>query len=130
VQWTLQLPSAAFRDLRARTTTARRTTWARYVAVRIPSHDAEAMHPLILPEALVVIDRHYNSFVRHNPEHPNVYAIRDGAQLRLRYCDFLSSRLVLRPYNNGFPVELIEIDPESSPSNLITGRVALIINEP
>ena len=130
VQWTLHLPSGAFRNMRARTTTARRTTWERYVAVRISSGDAEAMHPLVLPDALAVIDRHYNSLLRHHPDRPNLYAVRDEAHLTLRYCDFHSSRLVLRPLNNAHAVELIEIGPESSPSELIAGRVALIINEP
>jgi hypothetical protein len=130
VQWTLQLPSGAFRNMPARTTTVRRTTWERYVAVRISSGDAEAMHPLVLPDALAVIDRHYNSLVRHHPDRPNLYAVRDEAHLTLRYCDFLSSRLVLRPLNNTHPVSLIEIGPESSPGELIAGRIALIINEP
>jgi hypothetical protein len=44
--------------------------------------------------------------------------------------DFLSHRLLLRPHNIAFPVDLIEIDPGESPSELIAGRVALILNEP
>jgi hypothetical protein len=130
VQWTLQLPSGALRELRARTTTTRRTTWERYVAVRISSGDAEAMRPLVLPNAIAIIDRHYNSLARHNPDRANLYAVRDGSHLALRYCDFLSSRLVLRPLNSAHPVDLIEIGSESSPGELIAGRVALIINEP
>jgi len=130
VQWTLQLPSGVLRDLRARTTTTRRTTWERYVAVRVSPEDAEAMHPLVSPNALAVIDRHYNSLVRHNPDRPNLYALREGAHLTLRYCDFVSSRLVLRPLNNTHPIDLIEIGTESSPGELIAGRIAIIINEP
>jgi hypothetical protein len=44
--------------------------------------------------------------------------------------DFVSNRLVLRPHSLSFPVELIEIDPGASPSDLIAGRIALIVNEP
>jgi hypothetical protein len=44
--------------------------------------------------------------------------------------NFLSSRLILRPHNIVFPVELIEVDPEESPGDLLAGRVALILNEP
>jgi hypothetical protein len=44
--------------------------------------------------------------------------------------DFLSNRLVLRPHNTAFPVDLIEMDPGESPSDLLAGRVALILNEP
>jgi hypothetical protein len=83
-----------------------------------------------LPEALVVIDRHYNSLVPFRPNRPNLYAIRHGAHLVLRYAELLSSRLVLRPLNISFPVELIDVGPDGSPGDLITGRVALLIHEP
>jgi hypothetical protein len=47
----------------------------------------------------------------------------------LRYADFLANRLVLRPHNLAFPVDLIEIPPGETPADLIAGRVALILNE-
>jgi hypothetical protein len=37
--------------------------------------------------------------------------------------------LILRPQNIAFPVELIAMDPEESPSDFLTGRIALILNE-
>jgi hypothetical protein len=43
--------------------------------------------------------------------------------------DFLLNRLVLRPHNIAFPVDLIELDPGESPGDLLAGRVALIVNE-
>ena len=61
---------------------------------------------------------------------PNLYAVRHGAQLTLRYVDFLSNRLVLRPHNLAFPVDLIELEPDESPNDLIAGRIALILNQP
>ncbi len=129
VQLMLHLPNGALHSLRPRTTSARRT-WQRYVAVRISSPDALPMEPLVLPEALAVIDRHYNSLAPYRPNRPNLYAVRDGAHLTLRYADFLATRLVLRPLNLAFPVDLIEVSHEMSPSEFIAGRVALIINEP
>jgi hypothetical protein len=44
--------------------------------------------------------------------------------------DFLLNRLVLRPHNSAFPVELVEVDPDESPGELLAGRIALIMNEP
>jgi hypothetical protein len=128
VQLILHLPPGTLHSVRARSTTARRT-WQRYVAVRISSTDALPMEPLVLPDALAIIDRHYNSLIPYRPNRPNLYAVRDGAHLTLRYADFLATRLVLRPLNIAFPVDLIEVSPEDSPSELIAGRVALIINE-
>jgi hypothetical protein len=129
VQSMLNLPSGALHSLRARATPARRS-WQRYVAVRISSTDALPMEPLVLPEALAVIDRHYNSLVPYRPNRPNLYAVRDGAHLTVRYADFLAARLVLRPLNMAYPVDLIDVGPEKSPSDLIAGRVAMIINDP
>ncbi len=129
VQSMLHLPPGALQSVRARASTARRT-WERFVAVRIGSDDALPMDPLVLPEALAVIDRHYNSLMPYRPNRPTLFAVRNGAHLTLRYVEFFATRLVLRPHNFSFPVELIEAEPGESPSSLIAGRVALILNEP
>ncbi len=65
----LHLPSSALQSIRTRTSAARRT-WQRFVAVRIPSADALPMDPLVLPEALAVIDRHYNSLMPYRSSRP------------------------------------------------------------
>jgi hypothetical protein len=124
----LHIPAGVLQTMRARASTARRA-WQRFVAVRIPASDALAMEPLVMPEALTLIDRHYNSLMPYRPNRPNLYAVRCGAHLTLRYVDFISNRLVLRPHNIAFPVDLIEVDPGESPSDLLAGRVALILNE-
>lgn len=83
----------------------------------------------MVPEAIALIDRHYVSLLPYRPDRANLYAIRQGAHLTIRYADFLSGRLVLRPYNFAFPVALIDVDPEGSPNELLVGRIALILNE-
>jgi hypothetical protein len=55
--------------------------------------------------------------------------VRQHAHLALRYVDFTSNRLVLRPHSAAFPVELLEVAPGESPSDLLVGRVVLILNE-
>ncbi len=124
----LHLPAGALRSIHARASHSRRT-WQRFVAVQIPSADALAMDPLVLADSVVLLDRHYNSLMPYRPSHPNVYAVRHDAHLRLRYVDFLQNRLVLRPYNIAFPVDLIEIAPGEAPNDLIAGRAVLILNE-
>jgi hypothetical protein len=66
----------------------------------------------------------------YRPNRPNLYAVRYGSRLLLRYVDFVANRLVLRPYNLAHPVDLIEVEPGEPPSELLAGRVALILNEP
>jgi hypothetical protein len=128
VQSMLHLPAGVLQTVRARVSNPRRT-WQRFVAVRIPSADALPMEPLVLPEAITLLDRHYNSLMPYRPNRPNLYAVRNGSHLTLRYVDFIAGRLVLRPHNIAFPVDLIEVDPSVSPSDLIAGRIALILNE-
>jgi hypothetical protein len=129
VQTILHLPAGLLQPIRARASNSRQA-WQRFVAVRIPAADALHMEPLVLPEAITLIDRHYTSLLPYRPHRPNLYAVRHGAHLALRYVDFVSNRLVLRPHTIAFPVDLIEIDPGESPNDLIAGRIVLILNEP
>jgi transcriptional regulator with XRE-family HTH domain len=124
-QTMLHLPAGLLQSIRTRVSTPRRA-WQRFVAVRISAADAMPMEPLILPEALTLIDRHYN----YRPNRPNLYAVRHGSRLWLRYVDFVANRLVLRPHNIAYPVDLLEVKHGEPPSELIVGRIALILNEP
>jgi len=128
VQFMLHLPPNSLDSIRARAPNTRRA-WHRFVAVHVPAVDAAPMEPLVLPEAIVLIDRHYNSLLPYRPNRPNLYAVRRLARLWLRYADFLSNRLVLRPYNMAFPVDLIELDPGEAPGDLLVGRIVLVLNE-
>jgi hypothetical protein len=123
----LHLPVGALQSVRARTTGTRRA-WERFVAIRVPAGDAIAMEPLVFPDAILLIDRHYNALSQYRPNRPNLYVLPYRSHLTLRYVEFTSNRLVLRPLNIAFPVELIEVDPGEQPSDLVTGRVVLILN--
>jgi transcriptional regulator with XRE-family HTH domain len=123
----LHLPGGMLQSVRSRVSSPRRT-WQRFVAVRIQASDALAMEPLIFPDAIALLDRHYNSLIPYRPNRPNLYAVRHGAHLTLRYVEFLADRLVLRPHNTAFPVELMEVEPGETPNDLLAGRVALILN--
>jgi hypothetical protein len=128
VQTMLHFPAGALKSLRTRASVGRRA-WQRFVAVHIAATDAHAMDPLLLPEAIALLDRHYNSLVAYRPHRANLYAVRNGSHLVLRYVDFLSNRLVLRPHNIAFPIEMIEVQDGESPGDLLTGRVVLILTE-
>ena len=128
VQSLLHLPTGALATVRARTSGTRRA-WERFVAIQVSAGDALAMEPLVLPEAIALIDRHYNSLTQYRPNRPNLYALRHGAHLTVRYVEFIANRLVLRPHNIAFPVDLMAVEPGESPNDLITGRVVLILND-
>jgi hypothetical protein len=124
----LALPAGLLDTVRARVTTVRRS-WQRFVAVRIEAADAQPMRPLVFPGAIAVIDRHYNSLQPYRPGAPSLYAVRHGAHLTLRYVEFFANRLALRTIDIACPLQLIEIDPGEEATDLIAGRVALILNE-
>lgn len=129
IQEMVRLPAHLLQSMRERTSTARRRGWERFVAVRIPAEDAVAMQPLIQPEAVVLLDRHYTSTAAYRADRPTLYAVRRDARLLIRSLDFAAGRLILRPHNLDVPVELLEADPDELPGDLITGRVGLIVSE-
>lgn len=128
IQSILHFPSSVLESMRARTSSAHRS-WQRFVAVRIPAAEALPMEQLVLPEAIALLDRHYNSLAPYRHGQPNLYAVRHGARLKLRYVDLEPNRLVMRPLSMAYRVELIDLDQWNSPADLLVGRVALILNE-
>ena len=69
VQMMLQLPAGALRSLKPKAVASRRS-WQRFVAIRIAHADALPMDPLLFPDALAVIDRHYNRWLHTAPADP------------------------------------------------------------
>jgi hypothetical protein len=129
VQSLLHLPSGVMQSLRTRVSQQRRT-WQRFVAVHAHAPDTLPMEPLLLADAIVLIDRHYTSLMPYRSDRPNLYAVRNGSHLTLRYVELVTGRLVLRPHNIAYPVDLIDVDPGGSLTEMIAGRVALIVNQP
>jgi transcriptional regulator with XRE-family HTH domain len=103
--------------------------WQRFVAIRADTQQASAMHPLIAPNSIIIIDRHYTSLALYRSQQPNFYAARCGSTLQLGFASFDDGRLILRPNSTAFPVQLIPTPHGKSPSDLIVGRVCLVFNE-
>ena len=127
VQRLLHFPEELMRSARSRCGPGRKA-WLRFVAIRAEAADAAAMRPLIFPDALMALDRHYNTLTQYHPEWPNLYAVRHESHLVVRFADFQAGRLVLRPHNRGAPVELMEMMGEESPGDFIVGRIVAVLN--
>ncbi len=112
----LHLPAGFIETLRARVSNPRRA-WQRFVAVRIPSADALPMEPLLLPDAIALLDRHYNSLMPYRPNRPNVYAVRHGSHLTLAVCGF--SLQSARPAP---PQHRLHSGPDRMRSRRVAGR--------
>jgi transcriptional regulator with XRE-family HTH domain len=125
---TVPLVRSRLMENRAKPAT-RRTQWERFVAVRVDAQQAAAMAPVLAAGALAVIDRHWNSLAPYRANLPNIYAVRSGSMLLLRYVDFDERHLILRPFLREFPVQLIGLKDNESPADYIVGRVCMVVAE-
>jgi len=123
----LYLPANTLGELRTRTAPSRRQ-WHRFVAVRVSPAQARPMEPLLQPNSVAVLDRHYNSLLPYRPPAPHLAAVRAGSSLLIRYLDYQSSRLVLRPVSPAHPVQLLEPAANETPNDLIVGRVTMLLS--
>jgi len=111
----------------------RQAEWQRFVAIRSAAQEAAAMEPLLRPDSVAVIDRHYNSIAPYRAHEPALLAVRrghgSGPGLLLRYVEFDDGRLILRRSSNDCPVQLVAVGPGETPSDFIVGRVCLLFYE-
>jgi plasmid maintenance system antidote protein VapI len=113
---------------RVRASTSR-ANWQRFVAIRIDAQQSAAMKPIVSPGAIAVIDRAYNSLAPYRAHQPNLYAVRCGAALLLRFIDFDEGRLILRPWSRDFPIQLLPLATHQTPADYIVGRICLLLSE-
>jgi hypothetical protein len=122
----VQLPLGILEQMRSRRATSRRG-WSRFVSVRLTRQQAAGMQPVLPPDSIAIIDRHYNSPVPYQPPQPSIFAVRVGNALQFRLAEFENNRLILRPIELHYPVQLLALGPHEMPSDLIVGRVCLIL---
>lgn len=128
IQALVQVPSPLLQLLHVHPS-AQRRAYQRFVAVNVPEPEAEAMSPIVQPGATVVIDRHYATLDRYRADRPNLYAVRNGPHLQLRYLDWQLNRLILQAHNHSYPIELLDVKAGKTPGDFVVGRVVLILNE-
>jgi len=124
----LYLPGGWLARLPARRAMNRRS-WERFVGVRVGALQALPMDPILRNGSIAVLDRHYNSLTAWKWPNPNLYGVRAGSQMLFRHVAFEANRLILRPRALDHPVEVVELSPEESPSDLLVGRVCLCVTE-
>jgi hypothetical protein len=122
----VHLPLGILEQIRSRRATSRRG-WSRFVSVRLTRQQAAGMQPVLPPDTIAVIDRHYNSPVAYQPPQPSIFAVRVGNALQFRLAEFENNRLILRPIELNYPVQLLALGPHEMPSDLIVGRVCLAL---
>jgi transcriptional regulator with XRE-family HTH domain len=103
--------------------------WQRFVGLRMDAQHAAAMEPVLGSGSIVILDRHYTSLALYRSQQRNLYAVRIGNSLVVRYVDLEEKHLILRPYSIAHPAQLVTLRSGQSPSDLIVGRVCLVLSE-
>ena len=102
-----------------------RRNWERFVAIKADG-DALAMYPRLLPGAIVLLDRHYNSLQPYRRGELNMYAVQINGVCKLRYVELAAGTLVLRPHNQSYPVEVVTVAEGESIADYIVGRICYV----
>lgn len=103
-----------------------RAQWERFVAVPVDAREGMCMFPRLLPGATVVIDRHYNSVRPYRRSEKTMFVVRQARQCVIRYIESVDGRIVLRPHNPAYAVEMLALEPHHSISDYVIGRIAHI----
>lgn len=100
-----------------------RGEWRRFVLVKVDQKDGMSMYPRLLPSATVLIDRHYTSLQPYRRSEPNMYAVKKDGGCTVKYVEVSGSNLVLRPHNQGYPIEVVAMEEGKQPADYIVGRI-------
>jgi hypothetical protein len=106
-----------------------RSQWQRFVMVRAGAESVRAMTPRLAPGAVLLLDRHFNSLRPYHRGMANLYAVRAGSQCVIRHVSVAPGRVILRPSNEDWPVELVEVPLGKSFAEYIVARVCHIAVE-
>lgn len=106
-----------------------REDWRRFVLVKVDARDGMSMYPRLLPGATVLLDRHYNSLKPYRKGEQNMYAVRKDDGCTVKYLELAGDNLVLRPHNQAYPVDVLEIEEGKSFADYIVGRVCHVAIE-
>jgi transcriptional regulator with XRE-family HTH domain len=128
VQTMLPFPAETVKGLVARCTQGRKQ-WERFVAVRVSAEEARGMDVVVQAGSVVVLDRHYTSFLPYREGVENLYGARVGAQFLVRYAQFEAERVVLRPVSVQRKAVVVEVGAGETAHDVLAGRVVVVMNE-
>lgn len=100
-----------------------RESWQRFVLMRLDARDGMSMYPRLMPGALVLIDRHYNSLRSYHKGEQNMYVVKKDGEATVKYVERAGQNLILRPHNQAYPVDVITVESGRNYQDYIVGRV-------
>lgn len=121
----LKFKKAFLRSLRPEMETARER-WERFILIKIDAREGMSMYPRLLPGAIVLIDRHYNSLKPYRKSESNMYAVNKNGACTVKYVEVAGDQLVLRPHNQAYPVDVMRLEKGEKLADYLIGRVCYV----
>jgi len=106
-----------------------RSSWQRFVLIKLDARDAITMYPRLLPGSTLLIDRHYNSLKAYRKGELNMYAVLKNDTCAVRYVEVAGNHLVLRPHNQSSPIEVVTMDDRKTAADYLIGRICHVALE-
>ena len=103
-----------------------RENWERFVMIKADAREGMSMYPRMLPGATVLIDRHYNSPKPYRKGESNMYAVNKHGHCTLKYVEQAGTHLVLRPHNQAYPVEIMQMEEGKKVHDYLIGRICYV----
>jgi hypothetical protein len=100
-----------------------RSFWHRFVLIKVDAREAMTMYPRLLPGATLLLDRHYNSLKPYRKGESNMYAVLKNDTCTIKYVEVAGNHLILRPYNQSAPLEVITMEHTKSAAAYLVGRI-------
>jgi len=106
-----------------------RSSWQRFVLIKLDAREAITMYPRLLPGSTLLIDRHYNSLKAYRKGEFNMYAVLKNDTCAVRYVEVAGNHLVLRPHNQSSPIEVVTMDDRKTAADYLVGRICHVALE-
>ena len=106
-----------------------RSSWQRFVLIKLDAREAITMYPRLLPGSTLLIDRHYNSLKAYRKGEFNMYAVLKNDTCAVRYVEVAGNHLILRPHNQSSPIEVVTMDDRKTAADYLVGRICHVALE-
>jgi len=118
----LKFKKAFLRKLKAETE-GDRSSWQRFVLIKVDAREAMSMYPRLMPGATLLIDRHYNALKAYRKGEFNMYAVLKSDTCTVRYVEVAGNHLILRPHNHSSPIDVLTMEDGKTAADYLVGRV-------
>ena len=102
-----------------------RSGWQRFIFLRAGAREGMSMYPRLLPGALLLVDRHYNSLLPYRRNEHNMYAVMHSGHCYFRYAERQSGYLVLHAENRSYAAHAVALAGKPA-SEYIAGRICSV----